>query len=77
MEPDGWAEFPCSDRRGITKFTVPRGQHLLWIEPVCPGGAPTGNYQVPPPIVRTIHEGTVTTLDALLVVADESTCPAP
>jgi hypothetical protein len=78
MEPDGWAEFPCSDRRGITEFTVPPGAHLLWIVPVCADRAPsTGNYQVPPPIVRAIHEGTVTTLDALLVVADESTCPAP
>jgi hypothetical protein len=78
MEPDGWDEFPCSDRRGITEFSVPPGQHMLWIVPVCPGGAPaTGNYQVPPPIVRTIGEGTVTTLGALLVVANESTCPAP
>ena len=77
MEPDGWAEFPCADRRGITDFTVPGGEHLLWIVPVCSDDAPsTGNYQVPPPIVRTIREGTVTTLDALLVVADESTCPA-
>jgi hypothetical protein len=77
MEPDNWADFPCSDRRGITKFTVPPGEHLLWIVPVCAADAPVGNYQVPPPIVRAIHEGTVTTLDALLVVADESTCPAP
>ena len=77
MEPDGLAEFPCEDRRGITEFTVPGGEHLLWIVPVCAGGAlPAGNYQVPPPIVRDIREGTVTTLDALLVVADASTCPA-
>ena len=77
MAPDGWADFPCADRRGITDFGVPEGEHLLWIVPVCREDAPsTGNYQVPPPIVRTIREGTVTTLDALLVVADESTCPA-
>lgn len=78
LEPDGWDEFPCSDRRGITDFRVPTDQQMLWIVPVCAGGLPaTGNYQVPPPIVRTIQEGTVTTLNALLVVADESTCPAP
>jgi hypothetical protein len=78
MEPDGLAEFPCGDRRGITEFTVPGGEHLLWIVPVCAGGVlpATSNYQVPPPIVRDIREGTVTTLDALLVVADASTCPA-
>jgi hypothetical protein len=78
LEPDDWDDFPCKDRRGITKFSIPAGRHLLWIVPLCPGGAPsTGNYQVPPPIVRTIDEGTVTTLDALLVVADETTCPLP
>lgn len=78
MEPDGLAEFPCGDRRGITEFTVPGGAHLLWIVPVCAGGVlpATSDYQVPPPIVRDIREGTVTTLDALLVVANESTCPA-
>jgi hypothetical protein len=77
MEPDGWEEFPCADGRGITRFSVPRGQQMLWIVPVCPGGSTpsTGSYQVPPPIVRAVGEGTVTTLDALLVVADESTCP--
>jgi hypothetical protein len=77
MEPDGWTDFPCADLRGITEFTVPRGEHLLWVVPICRDNGPaTGNYQVPPPIVRTIREGTVTTLDALLVVVDESTCPA-
>jgi hypothetical protein len=75
MDPDDWDDFPCSDGRGITKFSIPPGQQMLWIVPVCDGGPSMGNYQVPPPIVRTVEEGTVTTLDALLVVADESTCP--
>lgn len=75
-DPDGTVTFPCEDGRGITDFSIPPGRHMLWIEPVCAQGAPpSGRYQVPPPIVRTIGEGTVTTLDALLIVADASTCP--
>lgn len=78
MEPDGSADFACRDGRGITRFEVPVGRQMLWIVPLCADSAPSaGTYQVPPPIVRTIEEGAVTTLDALLVVAGESTCPIP
>lgn len=79
MEPDDWKQFPCADGRGITEFSIPPGQQMFWIVPVCDGAIlpAAGSFQVPPPIVRTVREGTVTTLDALLVVADESTCPAP
>jgi hypothetical protein len=78
LEPDDWETFPCEDSRGITEFSIPAGRQMFWILPLCPGGtSPTGDYEVPPPIVRTVTEGTVITLDALLVVADASTCPAP
>lgn len=77
--PDGWQEFPCDDSRGVTDFSIPAGRQMLWIEPLCAGSAmpaAVGHYEVPPPIVRTVQDGTVTTLDALLVVADPSACPA-
>ena len=76
LVPDGTEEFPCGDNRGVTEFTIPVGQQMLWIEPVCPDGAAAVSYEVPPPIVRNVEEGTVTTLDALLIVADrDCTCP--
>ena len=78
LEPDGWKQFRCADARGVTDFSIPPGKQMLWVVPICADGMPaTGNYQVPPPIVRTVAHGAVTTLDALLVVADASTCPAP
>lgn len=76
--PDGWQEFPCEDSRGVTDFSIPAGQQMLWIVPICAGSAlpaATGHYEVPPPIVRTVQDGTVTTLAALLVVTGESACP--
>ncbi|GAB4557994.1 MAG: hypothetical protein Tsb0020_02610 [Haliangiales bacterium] len=76
---DGTLRFECVENRGVTNFVVPPGPQLLWIEPVCSGGdTPTGPFQVPAPIRREIIAGTVVTLDALLVVADEcATCPDP
>jgi hypothetical protein len=77
MEPDGTDKFRCLDNRGVTGFVIPAGRQMLWIEPICRSDAVMlGSYEVPPPIVRTIEDGTVTTLDALLIVADpECTCP--
>jgi hypothetical protein len=77
LVPDDTAEFQCRDNRGVTKFTIPVGRQMLWIEPVCQDeAAAPGSYEVPPPIVRNVEEGTVTTLDALLIVADrDCTCP--
>ncbi len=76
---DGTLRFECVENRGVTNFVVPPGPQLLWIEPVCSGGdTPAGPFQVPAPIRREIVAGTVVTLDALLVVADEcATCPDP
>jgi hypothetical protein len=61
--------FPCGDRHGVTAFEVPPGPTLLWIEPVCPGGAPppADTYEVPPPILRTVEHGRVVTLRSLLI----------
>lgn len=75
---DDSEEFPCIDNRGVTGFDIPPGRQMLWIEPICREEmAIIGKYEVPPPIVRTVEEGTVITLDALLIVADpDCTCPS-
>src|SRR5688572_16198192 len=38
MEPDGSADFPCGDGRGITRFSIPAGRQMLWIVPICADG---------------------------------------
>lgn len=70
LVPDDSAEFQCDDNRGVTEFIIPAGKQMLWIEPLCRNEIAATNYEVPPPIVRNVEEGTVTTLDALLIVAD-------
>lgn len=83
LVPDDSAVFQCGDNRGVTEFIIPAGKQMLWIEPICRNEIMARQYEVPPPIVRTVEEGTVTTLDALLIVADpactcrtSSGCPA-
>lgn len=76
LVPDDSTGFECDDNRGVTKFIIPAGRQMLWIEPVCPNETVAASYEVPPPIVRDVADGTVTTLDALLIVADPAcTCP--
>lgn len=77
LEPDGSDRFTCSDNRGVTEFIIPAGRQMLWIEPICQDAITATSYEVPPPIVRTVVQGTVITLDALLLVVDEDcTCQA-
>jgi hypothetical protein len=74
--PSGDHSFRCQANRGITEFTIPAGRQMLWIEPVCGDDIDAARYEVPPPIVRNVEQGTVLTLDALLIVADrDCTCP--
>jgi hypothetical protein len=62
--------FPCTDESGVTGFELQPGVTAFWIEPVCMDGDPAdpGTYQVPPPIVRTVEEGKIVSLDSLLLV---------
>lgn len=62
--------FLCDDASGITGFDLEPGSTSFWIEPVCRDGEPAtpGTYQVPPPIVRTVEEGRIVTLNSLLLV---------
>jgi hypothetical protein len=66
-----YRDFACTANRGITRFEVPPGPTSIFVKPLCAvdGLASPGPYQVPPPIVRTVEQGRVVTLDQLLVVA--------
>lgn len=76
-------DFDCKEETGVTLFEIEPGPTRFWIEPLCEPRAPGADslpalpntYQVPPEIVRTVKEGEVVTLDALLiVVTDPDTC---
>jgi hypothetical protein len=75
--PGSLREFDCIEETGVTLFEIPPGRTRFSVEPVCLDGQPAivGTYQVPPEIVRTVRDGEVVTLDALLiVVSDPDTC---
>jgi len=59
-----WA---CSGEHGATQFEIPAGPSALSIQPICDDGT-LANGTVPDPIVRTIANGRVTQLNALLIV---------
>lgn len=72
-------KFPCGEYSGVTGFDLPPGSTAFWIEPVCTDGeaADAETYQVPPPIVRTVEEGKIVSLNSLLLVVSPpaSDCP--
>jgi hypothetical protein len=72
--PDQRRSFPCDDSSGVTGFDLDPGLTAFWIEPVCTDGEPAdpGTYQVPPPIVRTVREGRIISLNSLLLVVNPS-----
>jgi hypothetical protein len=75
--PGTLREFGCEEETGVTLFEIPPGSTRFSVEPICQDGQPAtvGTYQVPSDIVRTVREGEVVTLDALLiVVTDPDTC---
>jgi len=70
-----YRDFDCVEKRGVTRFEVPPGQNAFFVQPVCNDGrAPTGPYQVPPPIVRQVDSGAVVTLNQLLVIVTPTDC---
>jgi hypothetical protein len=76
-QPGQFRDFDCEEEKGVTLFEIPEGRTKFNIDLVCRGGqtAPTGTYQGPPEIVRTVREGEVVNLDALLIVVrDPLTC---
>lgn len=76
--------FECATEQGSTAFEVPPGPTSLWIEITCAANqqrAIEGTYQVPAPIVRTVRDGEIVSLNSLLIVAtarcQEPTCTCP
>lgn len=78
--------FPCDRERGSTAFEVPPGPTALWIQVGCGEmgeAADPDTYEVPAPIVRTVRDGEVVTLNSLLIIAtpacgtEACTCPLP
>lgn len=76
---EGSQSFPCGEENGVSGFSIAPGQTAFWIEPICVDGSPAdpGSYQVPPPIVRTVDDGKIVTLNSLLIVVTPfgSSCP--
>ena len=72
--------FMCADASGVTGFDLAPGPTAFWIEPICADGQPAdaGTYQVPPPIVRSVEEGQIVSLNSLLMVVSlpAGECPA-
>lgn len=75
----GSQSFPCGEENGVSGFEIAPGRTAFWVEPICFDGSPAevGSYQVPPPIVRTVEDGKIVTLDSLLIVVTPfaSGCP--
>jgi hypothetical protein len=72
--PDGYVAFPCGDERGVTRFDLAPGTAQLWLVPGCASGSDPVAYRAPPPIVRTITEGEVITLDTQLIEVRAGNC---
>lgn len=69
--------FSCKDLTGVTLFEIEPGPTKLYVEPICVDGqaASSGTFQGPSEIVRTVREGEVVTLGALLIaVTDPDSC---
>lgn len=77
--PGQFDDFPCGEENGASGFEIAPGRTAFWIEPLCEdGGAATaGTYEVPPPIVRTVEEGRIVTLNSLLIVVTPEGSPCP
>lgn len=76
---EGSQSFPCGEENGVSGFEIDPGSTAFWIEPICIDGSPAepGSYQVPPPIVRTVEDGNIVTLNSLLIVVTpfRDSCP--
>jgi hypothetical protein len=75
----GSQSFPCGEENGVSGFEISPGRASFWIEPICVDGSPadSGSYQVPPPIVRTVEDGKIVTLDSLLIVVSPFAAGCP
>jgi len=71
--------FPCSEENGVSGFTIDPGPTAFWAHPICDTGeaAEEDTYQAPAPIVRSVQDGQIVTLNSLLIVVSpiDSNCP--
>ena len=75
--PGQFRDFECREETGVTLFEIPEGSTKFNVLPLCQDGLPAApeTYQGPAEIVRTVREGEVVTLDALLIlVTDPGSC---
>jgi hypothetical protein len=71
----GTSTWPCDDNHAITRFTVPSGEASLTISPDCPTGpANPSSYTAPAPLVRSVKEGQVVELGAVVLVLQLDGC---
>ena len=70
----GFVPFPCGDERGVTRFDLAPGRAELSLAPGCENTVDPIAYRAPPPIVRTITEGEVITLDTQLIEVRAGNC---
>lgn len=68
--------FDCERARGVTGFDITPGEVAIHLTPLCANGdaPPEGTYRSPPPIVRTITEGDVITLETQLIEIGPDAC---
>jgi len=78
-ECDASQTFPCSEENGVSGFEIDPGSTAFWVQPICRDGAPAevDTFQVPPPIVRSVEDGKIVTLNSLLIVVTPigDSCP--
>jgi hypothetical protein len=71
--------FPCSEENGVSGFTIEPGPTAFWAHPICETGEPAteDTFQAPAPIVRTVEDGQIVTLNSLLIVVSpiDEGCP--
>lgn len=74
-DPDLYAEWPCSDNSGVTRFELPPGDALLSVTPRCAEGpASLDTYISPAPEKRDVILGDVVSLGAVEIVVTVSYC---
>jgi hypothetical protein len=72
MGSDFW---PCEDNRAVTGFELPPGEATLWVVPECATGpAEADAYEAPAPVVRTLVDGEVASLNAVVVQVQLANC---
>jgi len=74
---EGSRTFQCTDARGFSRFEIDAGETAFWIEPLCADSLivpDPATYEVPPPLLRSVSQGQVVTLNALLIVATDAEC---